>query len=728
MADFENTVIINVDLTPDDAARKAEAVAKSIADIKKEQDELKKSNQQSSAAYTQNQLQLQKLQRELKAYVTISQQATGSNNQLRAQLSLLNAQYDALSKTERETTSQGSLLLAQIKGINDELARSEAASGRFQRNVGNYPGQLGSAVNQFASYAPISGFGSGIITSATQASITNFTQSVGFLTQAMKDQATANQLVQLSTQKNTAASEAQATADEAAAEAATLRARADAAEAEAASARAEVTALETQITNQLIVAEEREAALEAAIAAERAALVAESEALAAANEALAATTAELAAAETAQGAAAEAAATATIAQTAATEASAGAQKALGAAFLGVTGIIAAAVIAVGAAVFSYLKQLDSVADGFEQFKSRVSGSTREFGKIVSDSFSEPFNEKSTATTTIGRFFENIGNTVVGTGKAIATIFDSETQKATAQAGKIQAAFTDAFQSLQDRADINDIGNAALKNQADLYRLQAKNRSLDNEDKQAYLDKAKALDEQAKANTEKYNADYLEKAVDFANKSLDVRGTLNAQQKEQLNNGDIALANSLLNQNKISRDAYKQLQEAYKLRLSSQQQSNSDLERIQNDQDRYQQQADKKAESAQAAAQKRADAISKINEDRAKSELATAASILTVREKEVADINLDINKRIAMYEKYGQDTTQLEKEREARISQLVQKFHQEDLKTIKTNVRAAEDLRISEIADADLRRIAQQKAQDTAPCKIQTCRYRQLQQE
>jgi chromosome segregation ATPase len=163
MADFENTVIINVDLTPDDAARKAEAVAKSIADIKKEQDELKKSNQQSSAAYTQNQLQLQKLQRELKAYVTISQQATGSNNQLRAQLSLLNAQYDALSKTERETTSQGSLLLAQIKGINDELARSEAASGRFQRNVGNYPGQLGSAVNQFASYAPISGFGSGII-------------------------------------------------------------------------------------------------------------------------------------------------------------------------------------------------------------------------------------------------------------------------------------------------------------------------------------------------------------------------------------------------------------------------------------------------------------------------------------------------------------------------------------------------------------------------------------
>jgi hypothetical protein len=43
--------------------------------------------------------------------------------------------------------------------------------------------------------------------------------------------------------------------------------------------------------------------------------------------------------------------------------------------------------------------------------------------------------------------------------------------------------------------------------------------------------------------------------------------------------------------------------------------------------------------------------------------------------------------------------------------LLQKFHQEDLKTITSNFRATEDLRISQIADADLRRQAQQKAQD-----------------
>jgi hypothetical protein len=507
----------------------------------------------------------------------------------------------------------------------------------------------------------------------------------------MKDQATANQLVQLSTQKNTAASEAQATADEAAAEAATLRARADAAEAEAASARAEVTELETQITNQLIVAEEREAALEAAIAAERAALVAESEALATANQALAATTAELAAAETAQAEAAAAAAVAQAAAGASAQAAASKQGALASAFKGGASVIVAAVIAIGATVVSFLSKFDSFSDGLEQFKDRVGASFTEVGRQLSNAYEQG----------------GIG----GTLKKIFTDFGSIT-KASEEAGKAAAKFTAAFQDLQDAADINEINNAELKNEADFYRLKAKNRSLDNADKQAYLDKAKALDEEAKANNEKYNSDYIATAVSFANNSGKVRNQLTADQQKALSAGDIALANSLLNQDKISKEAYAKLQAAYKIQIAAKSQSNSDLERIQNDQDRYQQQADKKAESAQAAAQKRADAIAKINEDRAKSELATAASILTVREKEVADINLDINKRIALYEKYGQDTTQLEKEREARISQLVQKFHQEDLKTIKTNVRAAEDLRISEIADADLRRIAQQKAQDT----------------
>lgn len=75
---------------------------------------------------------------ELKKTVEAETAAEGSLKQMRAQLSLVNKQYDALSKAERENAAVGGQLLKQSADLTAELKKLEAATGRNQRNVGNY--------------------------------------------------------------------------------------------------------------------------------------------------------------------------------------------------------------------------------------------------------------------------------------------------------------------------------------------------------------------------------------------------------------------------------------------------------------------------------------------------------------------------------------------------------------------------------------------------------------
>lgn len=80
----------------------------------------------------------------------------GSITQLRKQLSLLIVDYDNMGRLRREGGS-GKALLAQIKVIQDELNKAEQASGRFQRNVGNYSSAfngLGMSIQQIARELP----------------------------------------------------------------------------------------------------------------------------------------------------------------------------------------------------------------------------------------------------------------------------------------------------------------------------------------------------------------------------------------------------------------------------------------------------------------------------------------------------------------------------------------------------------------------------------------------
>lgn len=85
----------------------------------------------------------------------------GSITQLRKQLSLMLNLYDNMGRIKRSGNS-GKELLAQIRVIQTELNEAEQASGRFQRNVGNYSSAfngLGMSIQQIARDLPAATMG-----------------------------------------------------------------------------------------------------------------------------------------------------------------------------------------------------------------------------------------------------------------------------------------------------------------------------------------------------------------------------------------------------------------------------------------------------------------------------------------------------------------------------------------------------------------------------------------
>lgn len=80
---------------------------------------------------------LKRLRKEYSDNIKIEGAASDSLVALRKQLSLLNAEYDRLSATDRKATV-GANLQKQIQALNTEISSAEQATGRYQRNVGNY--------------------------------------------------------------------------------------------------------------------------------------------------------------------------------------------------------------------------------------------------------------------------------------------------------------------------------------------------------------------------------------------------------------------------------------------------------------------------------------------------------------------------------------------------------------------------------------------------------------
>ena len=152
MAEETEVIILDIVFDSEQATKNAVELRKSLADLQKQQKELKSSGQDLSEEYVQNAVEIKRLSQEVRANEQVllkqsqaNKAAEGSNNQLKATLSALTAQYNALSKEERTNTVAGQVLEKSIQNISNTLKATEGSVGDFRRNVGDYEGAVGRA-------------------------------------------------------------------------------------------------------------------------------------------------------------------------------------------------------------------------------------------------------------------------------------------------------------------------------------------------------------------------------------------------------------------------------------------------------------------------------------------------------------------------------------------------------------------------------------------------------
>lgn len=146
-----DTVIIDIQVSNAEAVKELEQSADRISELKKEEAALREERRKQTITQeeylkklTANREEMERHQQSMRSYrkaikdnVRMERENADSLNNMRKSLRLMLKEFDSMSKAEREG-AKGKELLTKIQGLTDELNAAEQASGRFQRNVGNY--------------------------------------------------------------------------------------------------------------------------------------------------------------------------------------------------------------------------------------------------------------------------------------------------------------------------------------------------------------------------------------------------------------------------------------------------------------------------------------------------------------------------------------------------------------------------------------------------------------
>lgn len=155
MATEKEEILLEIVVSNETATKAIFESQKSIERLKKSQAELNKAREEGNVtdaeyskkttaikvAIDQQKESIRQNEKELRNNIKSQRENNDSLAALRAQLSNSVKEYDNLSKAEREA-SKGKDLQKSINELTEELKLAEEATGRFQRNVGNYPKQL----------------------------------------------------------------------------------------------------------------------------------------------------------------------------------------------------------------------------------------------------------------------------------------------------------------------------------------------------------------------------------------------------------------------------------------------------------------------------------------------------------------------------------------------------------------------------------------------------------
>lgn len=164
MAEQREEIIISVNVSTEETAKKLSAVVKEMAELRTQQNELTKEIKAGNDAEGEKakqlaevQAKLAKLKNDQKEYTSILQNSSkeanaygNSLNEQRRKLADMQKAYDSLSKDWRDS-SAGEAFKKQLDEQYNSVSNLEKATGRHQRNVGNYPNAMGKAIGSFGS-------------------------------------------------------------------------------------------------------------------------------------------------------------------------------------------------------------------------------------------------------------------------------------------------------------------------------------------------------------------------------------------------------------------------------------------------------------------------------------------------------------------------------------------------------------------------------------------------
>lgn len=214
--------------------------------------------------------------------------------------------------------------------------------------------------------------------------------------------------------------------------------------------------------------------------------------------------------------------------------------------------------------------------------------------------------------------------------------------AMADAAKEAADLKEAQQDLADAQKSQEVSNARASQQYDELILKSKNRTLTEQERIAFLNKAQAIET---ANF-RQRAALAQAELDNAIKAAKIKGQLSQEELDNLQKNTVAYATYLLNTGKITDKELDNIIAAEKGKIEVQAESTRRLEKSQNAEDKLADDAEKKA--ADRAAKAKA-AAEKANAEA----LKNAQARIDILKLEAAQQNLSTEQRIANAEKIFQ---------------------------------------------------------------------------
>lgn len=377
---------------------------------------------------------------------------------------------------------------------------------------------------------------------------------------------------------------------------------------------------------------------------------------------------------------------ATEAQTTATAASTNAAKVFKIA-LASTGI--GAIIIIVAALISYLSKFDPIMDKVEQAFAVVGSIITRVTDIVVNFFSN--------ISSLGDFLSKIGGILADPIGSFKRLGDE-----IATTARAAVALKKAQQDLEDQVKIQEVSNARAIQQVRELTIQARNRTLSEQQRQALLQKANKIDNDNFKNQQNIANEKKKIALE----DIRINANLTKEQIKELDKRGIAYAFQLKDTKRITDDQVDALKEAELEKIKNEEEVSNRREKNLNLQDALAEKSQAEAEKRAARAEELRKKAQEADQERLDSLLRTNAGILSAREKEIASINREIDEKVEKYRKYGRTTAQLELERTARLKQIAEEYHARDVEQIKNNNREIEDIMVESIRNEGEKRIAQ----------------------